>query len=295
MKNKKITYKFSLIIALIFIYCNVSCNKSGNEIIKLIDERDSLRTLTDSTQHQLSLINTMISTINGTLDSIAIQEGMLFTSNSPETPIDRIGAIRNLDRFQQILYKQKERIHKLESELSKNKNNNNLENLIEHLKKQLDLKDRQIAQLRRELSNKNVNISQLRRKVESQRTQIARQNQAIIELDKKSQVQNTALANQDAILNHCYVLIGTKKDLKRKGIIKRKKLQSDAFNKTKFAKVDIRKYREISFQAKRPRILTNMPTSSYILTTNGNKQYTLKITDPANFWSISNFLVIQTD
>lgn len=295
MKNLKITHIFLLITASALVFFNFSCNNSSSDVIKLVEERDSLKTLTDSTQHQLSLINAMISTINSTLDSIAIQESMLFTSNSPETSIDRIGAIRNLDRFEQILSKQKERINQLETILAKNKNNNNLEGLIGHLKEQLNLKDRQIAQLRRELSNKNVNISQLCRKVESQRTQIARQNQAIIELDKKSQVQNTALANQDAILNHCYVLIGTKKDLKRKGIIKRKKLQSDAFNKTKFAKVDIRKYREISFQAKRPRILTNMPTSSYILTTNGNKQYTLKITDPANFWSISNFLVIQTD
>ncbi len=92
------------------------------------------------------------------------------------------------------------------------------------------------------------------------------------------------------------MLIGSKKDLERKGVLRKKKLVNDAvMDKSKFAKVDVRKWNEISFEAKRPRILTNIPESSYQLTTTGKRQFKLKITDAAAFWSISSFLVIQTD
>ena len=101
---------------------------------------------------------------------------------------------------------------------------------------------------------------------------------------------------QDEIINKCYVLIGSKSDLKRKGVVRKNRLLADAaLDKSKFAKVDIRKFREISFTAKRPRILTDVPQSAYTLTTTGNHNFTLRINDATAFWSISNFLVIQTD
>ena len=84
--------------------------------------------------------------------------------------------------------------------------------------------------------------------------------------------------------------------MKRKGIVKGGKLVSDAaLDRTKFAKVDIRHWEEVTFSAKRPLILTNMPASSYELTTNGKGDFTLHVLNPSDFWRISNYLVIQTD
>ena len=92
------------------------------------------------------------------------------------------------------------------------------------------------------------------------------------------------------------MLIGSKDDLNRKGVTKKGKIVPDAvLDRTKFATVDIRKWREVSFQAKRPRILTNMPASSYQLTTDGYGNFTLIVDNPSDFWRISSYLVIQTD
>ncbi len=98
------------------------------------------------------------------------------------------------------------------------------------------------------------------------------------------------------MLNQCYVVIASKDDLQRKGILRKGKLVAEAMlNKSALTKVDIRLAKEFAFAAKRPKILTNMPPSSYRLTTGGNGHFLLNITNPTDFWSISNVLVIQTD
>ena len=68
----------------------------------------------------------------------------------------------------------------------------------------------------------------------------------------------------------------------------------DALDRSKFRQVDIRKFTEITFDAKKPKVLTSAPQSTYTLTTDGKGKFILHITNPAEFWSISNFLVIQT-
>lgn len=269
---------------------------NGNEVVRIMEERDSLRKVSEMHDKRLSAIDELLNTINSALDSVYIEEGLLFVGDNDNVPLDKDDALRNLERYERVLRNQQERIKQLERSFFLNADYPDLQSLTEHMKMQLAEKDAQIAMLRSELSKKDVDIAKLRKQVESQRLQITQQNEAIAELDRRNERQKQALSTQDEIINSCYVLIGSKKDLERKGVVKKKKIVSDAaLDKTKFGKVDIRKFREISFQAKRPRILSNMPTSAYVLTTTGKNDYVLKITDPTAFWSISNYLIIQTD
>lgn len=273
-----------------------SCNQSGNEVAKIVAERDSLRIASQQQSERLASINKMVTTINTALDSISEEEGLLFIDPKSEFPIRPVDALRNLDRYESVLRHYQEKIARLQASIKDSGNDAEVLELVEHMRHQLAEKDAQIASLREELSKKDVDIEKLRQKVESQRVLIDDQATAIAELDRKSQAQTQALVKQDEMINQCYVLIGTKKDLERKGVLKKKKLVNDAvLDRSKFAKVDIRKWREISFEAKRPRILTNMPESSYRLTTSSKHNFTLEVLNPTDFWSISNFLVIQTD
>lgn len=284
-----------ILLALLSLLMN-SCNRQGGDIMQLVAERDSLKSQNEMQDKKLTAITATITAINETLDSIALQEEMIFVNESREVPLTRLDALNNLQRFEDVLNKQKEKIAALETQLAKQKEDKGLKELVKHLQDQLKEKDAQIAMLKSELSKKDVNISNLRKEIASQRSIISEQTEAIAQLDKKNKMQTTALTRQDEVMNTCYVMVGTKSDLKRKGIIKGRKLLSDgALDKSKFAKVDIRKFKEISFEAKRPRILTNMPPSAYTLATKGKRQYTLYITNATTFWSISNFLIIQTD
>lgn len=273
-----------------------SCGNSNKEIMKLVEERDSLRQAQKVQEGKLDNYSKTIETLNATLDSIAYQEKMLFISKG-EIPVTKEDVKHNLMRFEALLKKQGEKIKQLEKQLAEsNDSNTHSLSLIAHLKEQLNEKNLRIAQLMEELEKKNVSIARLQELVESQKITINTQSAAISELNQRTQRQSEALARQDAILNNGYVLIGSKDDLKRKGILKKGKIVADAsLDRSKFAKIDIRKWREINFTAKRPRILTNMPSSSYEITTTGNRNFTLTVKNPSDFWRISSYLIIQTD
>lgn len=273
------------------------CGHSSREILKLVEERDSLKYWSDLQAAKLSGYGHMIEIINATLDSIAIQEKMIFLSKG-ETPVTKEDVQYNLSRFEAVLHMQQNKIDELENQLTARDDTiSHAFNLITHLREQIGVKNKQIIQLRNELEKKNVDITQLKNQVESQRLTINTQNATITELNNRAQKQREALARQDAILNNGYVLIGSKEDLKRKGILTKKgSMVSEAMlDRTKFAKVDIRVWQEINFTARKPTILTNMPPSSYELTTTGNKNFTLVVKNPSDFWRISTYLVIQTD
>lgn len=292
------TSKITSLLSMCFVLLLVcSCGNSGSEVMKLVEERDSLRQINREQIERLDSYSKTIETLNETLDSIAYQENMIFFNNNGEMPITKENVKHNLMRFEALLKKQGEKIRQLEKQLSESNDSNAQSlSLISHLKEQLNTKNIQIAQLKEELEKKNVDIARLQEQVESQRLTINTQTATINELNQRTQRQGEALARQDAILNNGYVLIGSRDDLKRKGILKKGKIVADAaLDRSKFAKVDIREWREVSFTAKRPRILTNMPASSYEITTTGNRNFTLTVKNPSDFWRISTYLVIQTD
>lgn len=292
------TSKITILLSMCFVSLLIcGCGNSGSEVMRLVEERDSLRQINREQVERLDNYSRTIETLNETLDSIAYQENMIFFNTNGEISITKEDVKHNLMRFEALLRKQGDKIRQLEKQLSESNDSNAQSlSLISHLKEQLHTKNIQIAQLKEELEKKNVDIARLQEQVESQRLTINTQTATINELNKRTQQQGEALARQDVILNNGYVLIGSKDDLKRKGILKKGKIVADAaLDRSKFAKVDIREWREVSFTAKRPRILTNMPASSYEITTTGNRNFTLTVKKTSDFWRISTYLVIQTD
>lgn len=290
----KQTYVFAIMIVLGMAMAD--CGNSSNDVVKLVAERDSLRQTSERQTAKLNDYMQTMDVLNATLDSIALQESMIFKGNG-EVPVTKENVKHNLIRFEAILKEQEAKIRKLERLLSASKDSTNKSlQLIVHLKEQISVKNAQISRLKEELENKNVSMAQLQKLVESQKTTINSQSATIDELNLRTKRQGEALARQDAILNNGYVFIASKKELKHNGIIKKGRIVSNTvFDRTKFRKIDIRKWREVTFPAKRPRILTTMPSTSYEITTAGDGNFTLHIKNPTDFWNISNYLVIQTD
>lgn len=293
MKNYHIYY----FIIILVISLN-GCGNPNNSSADLIAERDSLLTVNESQLERLNNYEEATSLLNSTLDSIAYEEKMIFVNaGHVEGPVTKDIVKQNLERFESILAKQKEHIKQLEDKIkTRNDSTDKSLSLIAHLQDQIKVKDAQIRQLKHEIEKKNVDISRLQEVVESQKYTIDTQTIKIDELNKRTQKQNEALARQDAILNNGYVLLGTKSDLQRKGILKKGKLVSESIlDRSKFQQVNIRNWKEVSFSAKKPRILSNMPASSYELTTDGKGNFTLNIINPSDFWKITSYLIIQTE
>ena len=64
-------------------------------------------------------------------------------------------------------------------------------------------------------------------------------------------------------------------------------------NKDYFTQIDIRTTKEIKLYSKDADILTTHPAGTYALEKDDKGQLVLKITKPAEFWSVSKYLVIQ--
>ena len=106
--------------------------------------------------------------------------------------------------------------------------------------------------------------------------------------------QSETIASQDASLNTVRYCVGTKNDLKEMGILVNGKVATENYTSDYFRQVDLRKLARIPLYCKKAELLTNHPSSSYRLSPGDDKQLTLEIIDPQNFWSLSKVLVVRT-
>lgn len=271
----KIDYFAKTFIVFLMSLGILSCNQSASKYSRLMEERDSLKLENEIQSKNLNSIVEMIDTINSVLDSITMEEGMLFLAPTKEVKFAKSKTLRDLDRFEHVLRHQQRRIDELDSLLSLNVNNNQsgMRILIANLKLELEKKDVQIAKLRNELSRKDVDISRLRKEVQEQKETISKQGETIVSQGDKISEQENVIAKQDEMMNNCYILIASRKELGEMGITSKKRflkvsklLNEKEFDERLFQTVDIRQCTELSFNAKNPKILTNMPKSSYNIT-----------------------------
>ena len=188
----------------------------------------------------------------------------------------------------------REQIAKLQSQLKNSKNQSaQLKKAIENLTAELNQKTQRIEELQTELASKNIRIQELDAAV----TELTGQNNALV---ADNQAKQQTMAQQDKALNAAWFVFGTKKELKEQniltdtGLFKKGKVMEDAdVNLNYFTKIDIRTTTEIPLYSKSVEILTTHPEGSYFFEEDAKEQKVLKITNPAEFWSISKYLVIQ--
>lgn len=267
----------------------VSCENRDSKSAFLA-ERDSIININNRQKQELEALNSTMNIISMSLDSIAQQEKLIYFSQEG-TALPRRQVLDNLYYFKDLLERQRAQISALQDSLRHAGTPliEKLNNVIAFLNQQLGEKDKTIQELTRDLSQKNRSISQLRKHVGSLQENIS-------ELEQKNQVQQKALDIQNEMLNECYVRIGTRKELQQANLltggILRKKVNYVNLNKKQFTKVDIRQFKEININSKRPKILTPMPKDSYRIE-NVSGGTILHITEPSKFWSVSNYLIIQ--
>lgn len=261
-----------------------------------MQERDSIMQENKAKTQQLDELNGVLATIATGLDSIAIQENILFTNKGRDgVMLNRQQIAANLKGMADILARQRAKIKILQDSLANKKSSQGVERLqkvVEFLNQQLAEKDQVIQSLRADLNNSKKDITQLRSSLSAMSTKASN-------AEQKTKVLTKALSKQEEAINECYVKIGTKKQLLSAGLLKggflrKKKVNYEDVDKSKFNAVDIRKFREIQLHSSNPKILTPQPSNrSFHFDESGDGNCTLVITNPTLFWSVSNFLIIQ--
>ncbi len=249
-------------------------------------QSDSLQKIIDQKDNE---INDMMGTLN------EIQEGFR-EINEAEHRVSIVKDGEGSNKSQQIrenikfisnaMKRNRELIARLQSQLRESSvHGEHFKTTIDNLVKQLNDKDTQLKQLRAELDAKDIHISELDETINNLNTNVSA-------LSAESNAKSQTISSQDKQLNTAWYVFGTKKELKDQRIVEGGKVLQANFNKSYFTKIDIRVDKVVNLYSKSAKILTTHPSSSYTLTRDANKQYTLRITNPELFWSTSKYLVV---
>lgn len=252
----------------------------------------------DSLQHIITQkeieLNDMVTTLNEIQEGfrkINEVQGRISLQRQQEGKPSKAALLENIKVIQNTMRLNNDLIENLRKQIKEMKNNtgrlrNTMESTIALLTAQLEEHQRQVEELHKQLADKDVQIAQQGEEISNLKTNISTLN---TENDSKAR---TVVA-QDRELHTAYYVFGTKRELKSQNILRNGEvLRETNFNKDYFTKIDIRVEKVIRLYSKNATLNTPHPTGTYTLDKDENQQYTLRITDPQRFWSISKYLVI---
>ncbi len=285
MKSIKL---LSLLLALAsFSIFQTSCGGSAKEENPLADSLMNENVKKDGklSQNEAAIQEyvTAMNEIQSNLDEIKAKEKILNTSTTSGDVRNKEDQIKNdIQAIYELMAKNKARMGALNKKLKNAyKKIDGLEQLIARQEAELNAKEGQITELKNQIEHLNIELSNLNLNYE--------------ELAQETEVKTEKL-------NTAFYAIGTMKELKEKGVVtkeggfiglgKTAQLKND-FNKEYFTKINITENLSIPIAAKKAKILTNHPSSSYKLVGEKEKKVEkIEITNGEEFWSSSKYLVI---
>lgn len=289
--------KLQLINCMMFLVVLCACN--GSKTKQWTMERDSLIAINTSQRQVLDDMTSAVVEISNILDTINIQEGILFSQYDEDgRKYTRSQVVNNLKTFENILIEKRKRIDYLDSLMNKSDERmQRLSSLVNYLNKELDKKDSIIKVLKTDIQSKNYSIKTLNEKITSINANMEQLSDSLTVVADKSSEMEKIIKEQEGKLYAVYYIIGTKKELASKGVIeggnwfKKAKVNQSAISLAQMA--DSRELSFVLIQGNKPNILTDMPTDSYNLVKMSDGNYKLEILDKTRFWSANKLLVIQ--
>lgn len=270
-----------------------SCGGSvGDDAAKqsLMDaSRQELATAIEERDHLLALVKDIASG----MEEIKRLENVV-AINGRQPDIDTAGNKRlkaDIAAVCATLRRRRERLAELENNLSKSMlYTDELKDAIEAFRLQNDAQCREIERLNRVLADAEERIGSLSIAVDSLNTTV----EAVSRDLDSANAEASRLADE---LNTCYYVAATKDELKEHrvietGFLRKAKLLPGDFDRGFFSASDKRLLRELPLRNRKARIHTNHPAGSYRITDHDGCKV-LIITDPALFWSLTNYLVIE--
>lgn len=220
--------------------------------------------------------------IQENLNEIKSKEKIVTNASTAGDVKSKEGQIKeDIQAIYDLMQKNKSRIGSLSKKLKdSNLKLEGLEKMIENLQNSLNLKDSEIAELKTKIESLNIELTNLNTNYQNVEAESA----------QKTEELNTA-----------YYAIGTSKELKEKNVISREggfiglgkitKVKED-FNKEYFTKVNIEQTSVINIGAKKAKIVTSHPKSSYKTVGTEKNVEKIEITNAKEFWSASKYLVV---
>lgn len=301
---------FTLIAVITLALASVGCGQKKLDAL----ERQKAALLAEQTT-QDSVLAQFVSTfdlVEENLSQIRQREDSMFM---PLAENERIGdrqsqAVAGVAWIDEKLEENRLIIEALEQQISGQAPElRTLRNSVARLRKEMKAKDEEVATLKTQIEDQDLLAQTIAMRMDTlgqQNDQLARMRG---DYSARLAIQDTALSDQaatlsalDTELTTAYVITGTAKELKQKKIIESlggflgigstKQLDANA-DLSHFKEVDINEFRSLSMDARKVEVLTPHPSAAFTLREGDSKKVQdLEITDPAQFWQQSKYLVV---
>lgn len=287
--------KIVFIFALLPLLWNCSTGPSRNE---LEQRNDSLMVLTAEKDSQMNQMVNTLGDIEANLRVIKEKEQIIALKadggDTDGASADEIN--KDIRLIYDLMVQNKERILSLEQQLKNSGvESSRLNRLVDNINEKLREKNMEVMKLSELLKNKDMAIDDMTYAIAEM--EITMDSLKTVNEETLQILQTT---KQD--LFTAYYAIGTRGELKDKNIIstgflffgKTEVLEED-FDKSYFTPVDINSTETIPTFQTRAKVLTTHPEGSFTLQEDADGFQELIINNKDQFWSISNYLVVQAN
>lgn len=289
---KKIAYLF--VIIMVFASCGQG---KKAEVDRLKAENDSLQHAKIMLEQEVNDYFSTLNEVQQNIEKIKSAQNVLsvkpLSENTPEDVRNKV--TEDMAYINEMIRTNKQELEDLRTKLKRSSFKlDDVERTLAQLTKQLNEESAKVARLQITIMKKDSVITKLGTAVDSLGKNVE-------ELASQNEEKQGVIKEQDQAINSAWYAIGSRKELRDNKIVTsdgifsaQKVLQAD-FNKNYFVKVDARNTRSIPlYSTSKARILTNHTKTSYTLEKE-NENYVLVITNPAEFWSVSKYLVVEVD
>jgi hypothetical protein len=291
---KRTLVAMSLLVAML----NACGVRDTEEYRSLARENDSLSTQLRNRDQQLDAIALSMDEIENNLSEIEKHELAIgnLKREGNFTQQDKISEmIRNIDTY---IEDNRKKVESLEQKLKESNNASaGLKRMVAQLKKTIAEKEEQIHGLRRTVAVLEVEKDSLNYTIYRKDTELAKKD---FELTSTKKV----VEESEIALTTAFYKAGSRKELLESGIIQkeggvlgmgRTLTLADQVNAGSFNRINTKETQEIDLgTTKKRNVISSHPVDSYYFTNSNGRVY-LTIADKQKFWSVSKYLVIETD
>lgn len=171
--------------------------------------------------------------------------------------------------------------------------NKQLEEQIAGLKNKVTESEARIESLQEELALLKDAYAALQAINDSLQLEIIRYQKEIESKDSELASKDNEIATLNGMVSTAYYFVGTAKDIKAKNILDKKSINPNV-KISSFTRIEnYNDERTIETKSAKVVLMSTHPSGSYTINNKNPKNVVIEIKDPAKFWSITRFCIIQ--
>ena len=275
------------------IWVNSYVKHEHSENVAMLDNQKTQ--FTEQLTSRDSVINEWVQTfdqIEKDLATIKEKEKIINTASSDRelSKDKKQQVLKDIEYINTLLAKNKKKIASLSAQLNKSGLTiKSLQTKVAELEASMAQRETEISDMKTALAAKDFQINQLNGQVSDM--QVAMTN------------KDDTINAQTREMNTAFVVTGTYKTLKEKGVLNkeggflgigRKEELVNDFSDTTFAQIDITQTKTIPVNSKDAKLVTDHPSNSYeMVRDNSNKIAYIEIKNPEEFWKVTKYAVVE--